>query len=288
MAGRDRGPLDPLEELLITGRRPRATGTTRVARALAGFDAATIATTHEFCLRMLDGLGVLGDREPQAVFVDQITDLTREVATDLYLQRYAPTGQPPMELRRGGQAGRGGRQRRAHPPGPGTRRTRRPVDRRRAGRVRRRGPRRGGPAEAAPAAVHLRRHAHPAARRARRPTARRRGRPATPGSLSGGARRRVPGHRPDPVGDHPPRLPRAHHADHDRRPEAGHLRVPRRRRLQLPGRGPAGRSGPDARHQLAQRRRPGGRAGRPLGRRAARRRTDRGPPGARPSRSAAG
>ena len=61
----------------------------RVARALADFDAATIATTHEFCLRMLDGLGVLGDREPQAVFVEQLTDLTREVATDVYLQRYA-------------------------------------------------------------------------------------------------------------------------------------------------------------------------------------------------------
>ena len=97
MAGRDHGPLDPLEELLITG--PGLEDRHKlIARALAGFDAATIATTHEFCLRMLDGLGVLGDREPQAVFVDQITDLTREVATDLYLQRYAPTGQPPMEF----------------------------------------------------------------------------------------------------------------------------------------------------------------------------------------------
>ena len=44
----------------------------RVARALADFDAATIATTHEFCLKMLDGLGVLGDREPQAAFVEQL------------------------------------------------------------------------------------------------------------------------------------------------------------------------------------------------------------------------
>ena len=68
----------------------------RVARALADFDAATIATTHEFCLQMLDGLGVLGDREPQAVFVEQVTDLTREVATDLYLRRYATWDSPPM------------------------------------------------------------------------------------------------------------------------------------------------------------------------------------------------
>ena len=55
----------------------------RVARALADFDAATIATTHEFCLQMLDGLGVLGDREPHATFVEHLSDLTREVATDL-------------------------------------------------------------------------------------------------------------------------------------------------------------------------------------------------------------
>ncbi|HSU35730.1 MAG TPA: UvrD-helicase domain-containing protein [Propionibacteriaceae bacterium] len=68
----------------------------RVARALADFDAATIATTHEFCLKMLDGLGVLGDREPQAAFVEHLSDLTREVATDLYLRRYAAGPGAPM------------------------------------------------------------------------------------------------------------------------------------------------------------------------------------------------
>ena len=62
------------------------------------------------------------------------------------------------------------------------------------------------------------------------------------------------------------------HPDLDRRPEAGDLRVPRRRRLQLPGRGPAGGSGPHAGHQLAQRRRPGDWARRSDGRRDARRR----------------
>ena len=69
----------------------------RVARALADFDAATIATTHEFCLKMLDGLGVLGDREPQAAFVEHLSDLTREVATDLYLRRYAAGPDVPMK-----------------------------------------------------------------------------------------------------------------------------------------------------------------------------------------------
>ena len=73
-------------------RRRRA----RVSRALADFDAATIATTHEFCLQMLDGLGILGDREPHATIVEHLTDLTREVTTDLYLRRYAANGAPPM------------------------------------------------------------------------------------------------------------------------------------------------------------------------------------------------
>ncbi len=70
----------------------------RVAQALADFDAATIATTHEFCLRMLDGLGVLGDRETDAVYVEEITELTREVATDLYLHRYADRPVPPFAV----------------------------------------------------------------------------------------------------------------------------------------------------------------------------------------------
>jgi exodeoxyribonuclease V beta subunit len=90
-------PLNAVEALLSTGepeelRRRRD----RAARALADFDAATIATTHEFCLQMLDGLGVLGDREPQATIVEHLTDLTREVTTDLYLQRYASNGSPPL------------------------------------------------------------------------------------------------------------------------------------------------------------------------------------------------
>ena len=68
----------------------------RLAAALAEFDAATIATTHEFCLQMLDGLGVLADREPQAVFVEHLRELTREVVGDVFLRRYAVAGVPPL------------------------------------------------------------------------------------------------------------------------------------------------------------------------------------------------
>ena len=89
--------LSDLEVLLSTGDQEELQARrARVAHALAEFDAATIATTHEFCLQMLDGLGVLGDREPHATVVEHLTDLTREVATDLYLQRYAASGSPPM------------------------------------------------------------------------------------------------------------------------------------------------------------------------------------------------
>ncbi|SDU90712.1 exodeoxyribonuclease V beta subunit [Microlunatus sagamiharensis] len=70
----------------------------RVDAALRDIDEATIATTHEFCLQMLESLGVLGDAEPQAHFVEQVDDLVDEVASDLYLRRYAPEGRPPFTL----------------------------------------------------------------------------------------------------------------------------------------------------------------------------------------------
>ena len=63
-------PPSPVEAMLSTGHPEEvARRRLRVSRALAEFDAATIATTHEFCLKMLDGLGVLGDREPHARLV---------------------------------------------------------------------------------------------------------------------------------------------------------------------------------------------------------------------------
>ncbi|WP_300017523.1 UvrD-helicase domain-containing protein [Pseudonocardia sp.] len=60
----------------------------RLARALAGFDAATIATTHQFCQQMLDGLGVAVDSDPDARFVESIDDLIAEVVDDFYVRKY--------------------------------------------------------------------------------------------------------------------------------------------------------------------------------------------------------
>ncbi|WP_026342671.1 UvrD-helicase domain-containing protein [Nocardia sp. BMG111209] len=71
-------------------RRRRA----RVLAALSDFDAGTIATTHSFCQRMLDELGLAGERDPGARLVDNVDDLVVTVADDLYLSRYARGGAP--------------------------------------------------------------------------------------------------------------------------------------------------------------------------------------------------
>jgi exodeoxyribonuclease V beta subunit len=68
----------------------------RLARALAGFDEATIATTHSFCSQMLAGLGMAADADPTAVFVEDIDDLVREVVDDLYVRTFAGSVAPPF------------------------------------------------------------------------------------------------------------------------------------------------------------------------------------------------
>ncbi|WP_406603450.1 UvrD-helicase domain-containing protein [Nocardia aurantia] len=70
----------------------------RVLAALSDFDAGTIATTHSFCQRMLDELGLAGEQDPGARLVDNVDDLVATVADDLYLSRYARGGAPfPMK-----------------------------------------------------------------------------------------------------------------------------------------------------------------------------------------------
>jgi exodeoxyribonuclease V beta subunit len=64
----------------------------RLAAALAEFDAATIATTHQFCHHMLAGLGVAGDADPDAVFVESVDDLVTEVVDDFYVRKFAAPG----------------------------------------------------------------------------------------------------------------------------------------------------------------------------------------------------
>ena len=84
-----RGDTDEVNALLATGTDPEvAQRRARLARALAGFDAATIATTHQFCQQMLAGLGVAGDADADAEFVESIDDLRTEVVDDFYVRKY--------------------------------------------------------------------------------------------------------------------------------------------------------------------------------------------------------
>jgi exodeoxyribonuclease V beta subunit len=90
-------PVDPVTELLATGTPAQvAARRERLARALADFDAATIATTHGFCQEVLGGLGIAGDLEPDTAFVEDISDLVAEVVDDLYVRRFHGGDTPPF------------------------------------------------------------------------------------------------------------------------------------------------------------------------------------------------
>jgi exodeoxyribonuclease V beta subunit len=91
------GGPDELVRLLIDAdegeldRRHR-----RIRAALASYDAATIATTHQFCSMVLDSLGVAGDSERRSRLVEDLTDLTEEVVDDLYLRAFAYRDDQPI------------------------------------------------------------------------------------------------------------------------------------------------------------------------------------------------
>ncbi|MBT0995579.1 UvrD-helicase domain-containing protein [Cellulomonas sp. DKR-3] len=66
----------------------------RLARALAEFDAATITTTHGFCQQMLTMLGTTADVDHDATLLPDVADLEAEVVDDLYLRTYANSAEP--------------------------------------------------------------------------------------------------------------------------------------------------------------------------------------------------
>ncbi|GAA4479527.1 exodeoxyribonuclease V subunit beta [Rhodococcus olei] len=68
----------------------------RLLQALSNFDAATIATTHSFCQRMLDSIGIAGERDPDTELVEEATDLIAETISDLYLNRFGRLPEPSL------------------------------------------------------------------------------------------------------------------------------------------------------------------------------------------------
>nr|WP_218852158.1 UvrD-helicase domain-containing protein [Nocardioides panaciterrulae] len=94
--GRPPQPRSDLVELLLDcDAAERRLRHRRVAEALAGFDAATIATTHQFCSLVLDSLGVAGDTDSSARLVEDLDDLLGEVVDDLYLRAFARVEDAP-------------------------------------------------------------------------------------------------------------------------------------------------------------------------------------------------
>ena len=191
------------------------------------------------------------------VFVESIDDLVTEVVDDFYVRKYGDRAGGAAAVRPRGRAGAGPRgglrpagarlEPRAAEPGAAAD-TRLPV---RRGRARAE----VDAAQARRGALHLRRHAHPARRRARPTRARRRRVPGC-GRATGSCwstSSRTPTRCSGTI------LRRAFHghtdAGPDRRPEAGDLRVPRRRRRHLPRGHPRPADRPrHPRDQLAQRR----------------------------------
>ena len=88
--------IRPLLPLLLAGddedRRARRR---RLREALADFDAATIATTHQFCQLVLASLGVAGDTDASAHLVEDLDDLLLEVVDDLYVRGFARDDEQP-------------------------------------------------------------------------------------------------------------------------------------------------------------------------------------------------
>ena len=68
----------------------------RLRDALAGFDAATIATTHQFCQLVLKSLGVAGDTDAGVTLVEDLDALVTEIVDDLYLAHFGQQRDDPV------------------------------------------------------------------------------------------------------------------------------------------------------------------------------------------------
>ncbi|CAM4026756.1 UvrD-helicase domain-containing protein [Janibacter anophelis] len=98
---------DPVVMLLRDGSADEVAERARRLRdALTHFDAATIATTHQFCQLVLRGLGVAGDSDPHSRLVEDLSDLRDEVVDDLYVRGFAKGGPPAFSRQRAGEIAR--------------------------------------------------------------------------------------------------------------------------------------------------------------------------------------
>ena len=78
----------------------------RLLDAITGYDAATIATTHEFCHTVLRSLGVAGNSDVRERLLDDVSGLTSDVVDDRYLASYADQTEPVLGHYQAGRAAR--------------------------------------------------------------------------------------------------------------------------------------------------------------------------------------
>jgi len=74
----------------LTARRDR------LRDAVAEFDAATIATIHQFCGLVLKSLGIAGDTDAGMQLVEDLNDLVTDVVDDLYLAHFGQQRDAPV------------------------------------------------------------------------------------------------------------------------------------------------------------------------------------------------
>ena len=82
------GDNQVIAHLLDCGEDERRERRRRLRDALAAFDAATIATTHQFCQMVLKSLGVAGDSDTGVTLVESLDELVTEIVDDLYLRHF--------------------------------------------------------------------------------------------------------------------------------------------------------------------------------------------------------
>ncbi|WP_083518682.1 UvrD-helicase domain-containing protein [Serinicoccus chungangensis] len=94
------GDDDLVTLLLDADEQERTVRRRRLRTALSDIDAATIATTHQFCQQVLRSLGVAGTADADAELVDDLDRLLVEVVDDLYLRAFALRDDEPFFTRR--------------------------------------------------------------------------------------------------------------------------------------------------------------------------------------------
>lgn len=96
LAGPRPAKLDEVDALLSDAPSEElAARIDRLEAALGDIDRAVIATTHEFCARMLAELGLLVDHDETTRFVDDFSELVAEAVNDEYVRRWADAPHRP-------------------------------------------------------------------------------------------------------------------------------------------------------------------------------------------------